>query len=171
MEQYQFKIEKSHKLTRDELHKFNPNGVFLYILHADKIPPHIGLSIQHKFYSLKANAIDFRLDLSRFHQVIATKSIPTIMIELNFPQLTLEHVKEVFHSYGKKLSSGSTCLHPIDQLTTGEVKHEKIGELLHSLNEQQQIKKIFSYQISENYKGILNYSLNDIQKRIFELRC
>ncbi|NBR15845.1 MAG: hypothetical protein EBU01_14895, partial [Crocinitomicaceae bacterium] len=39
-------------------HLETKTGVYLWILHADKIPPHIGISIDGQYFSLKAKGKD-----------------------------------------------------------------------------------------------------------------
>ncbi|HZH85872.1 MAG TPA: hypothetical protein VFD77_01055 [Brumimicrobium sp.] len=171
MEAYQYKISKKESKVITVMGDFPKDSTFLYIFHADKIPPHIGFVDHNLFYSLKANSIDLALNVDRINQMILRKKIPTLIIELNAFHLESDFILDLFGSYGNKLDSGITCLNPIDILLHGEVKHKKIGELLDTLTKNQRIQKVFSFALPENYNGIKNYSINDIENRIFELQC
>jgi len=57
-------------------------GLFLVILHADKIPPHIGILCDGKFYSQKVNGKDFGVKLEHLLKLLLSKSIPTLFYKL-----------------------------------------------------------------------------------------
>src|SRR5690554_4716222 len=130
METYQFKVKKEELEWISKWEDFPKNATFIYIFHADKIPPHIGFAHRNLFYSLKANSIDLALDIDRINQIIYRKKIPTLIIELNSFEIQNESILSLFQSYGNKLNTGITCLHPIDKLLHVDVKHKKVGELL-----------------------------------------
>ena len=54
------------------------NGLFLCVLHADKTPPHIGISINGLYYSLKAKGKDIALPVNEVFKVVERKKIATV---------------------------------------------------------------------------------------------
>ncbi|MFN5846790.1 MAG: hypothetical protein ACK46O_13885, partial [Flavobacteriia bacterium] len=55
-------------------------GFFLWILHADKVPPHVGCSIDGNYYSLKVSGKDEGVNVAKVQTVIEKKGILTIVI-------------------------------------------------------------------------------------------
>ena len=53
--EYEFRFENLSRLESIS----ETNDVLIWIFHADKIPPHIGISSQGFFFSLKSNGKDF----------------------------------------------------------------------------------------------------------------
>ena len=49
-----YKIEDYQQIEKNKLLK----GVFIWVIHTNKIPPHIGISLNGKFYSLNVNGKD-----------------------------------------------------------------------------------------------------------------
>lgn len=171
MEKFQFKIDYHSIKHLSNLSDFPQQSPLLYIFHADKIPPHIGWSHNNQFFSLKAKGVDFELDISKINHIILNKRIPTLIIELKADSLAEMNSSFVFSKYGKQLSNGATCLNPIDEIIFGKVKHDKIGNLIDSLTNLNIISKIYGSQLSDSFEGIRYYTKNEIENRIFELRC
>ncbi|MEX1190784.1 MAG: hypothetical protein WEA99_02340 [Brumimicrobium sp.] len=171
MEKYQFKVDQERINNLTSSNKIPKHGSFIYVFHADKIPPHIGFVIDTKFYSVKANGVDLALNISKILHLVQHKKIPTLIFELDEIKANEQLIYNIFKSYENKLSEGKTCLNPIDELIFKCVKHSKIGELINTLENQSKIKQIYGLNINSSFLGILNYSKNDIEKRIFELKC
>lgn len=170
MEEFQFKIDYKNINHICSISEF-PNHIgLLYIFHANKIPPHIGLSKDNKFFSLKAKGVDLGLDSFKINHIILKKQIPTLIVALNGVSTDQNLLNEIFSSYGEGLQSGKTCLNPIDQVLFNHIKHEKIGDLLKTLFENKMNLIFYGVNLPESFKGIFNYSKNDIEKRIFELQ-
>ena len=64
-------INSEVQLLKSEL----TNRLILWVLHADKIPPHIGLSKNDQFYSLKVSGKDEGLPVRNVLQIIEKKNI------------------------------------------------------------------------------------------------
>ena len=61
-----FDFEFDH-IIKDEVDLAPEQGLFLWVFHADKIPPHIGISLDGCFFSLKSSGVDIDLELSLIH--------------------------------------------------------------------------------------------------------
>ena len=170
MEEFQFKIDYSNITHISAIADFPNRKGFLYIFHANKIPPHIGWSVKDKFYSLKATGVDIGLDTAKINHIILKKQIPTLIVSLTDTVIKNNITDQVFSSYGKRLYAGKTCLNPIDEVLFSAVKHEKIGDLLKTLFDDKKKLKFYGVNLPKSFKGIYNYSKNEIEKRIIELQ-
>jgi hypothetical protein len=141
------------------------NSLTIWVLHADKTPPHIGISVEDSFFSLKINGKDEALELQSLVHIIHKKQIPTLAIILK-TQITLDQVKFIFQNFGAKIGTNETCLSPITKLLTPELEDLIVMELLTELDETNQIKSVYGFHLPNGYKGILNYSRETIQQRI-----
>ena len=148
----------------------NLSGSLIYIMHADKIPPHIGWSVDHLFYSLKANGIDYDFPRPKLDTLLFSKSIPTLVIALR-DNHSIERTRQAFEQFGQSINKGNTCLSPIDQIIHGSSGNAtRIGDLLQQLDNEKQIEKIYGIHIPDSYSGIAAYSAEDINARIKKLK-
>lgn len=170
MEKFQFKIDSANIQSVNCITDFPINQGIIYIFHANKIPPHIGWSQNNQFYSLKATGVDIGLDTFKINHVILKKQIPTLIVALSDIDFDNRSTDQLFSRYGKGLEAGKTCLNPIDQVLFKQVKHEKIGDLLQSLFDIKKNLIFYGVNLPESFEGILNYSKNDIEKRILQLQ-
>ena len=170
MEEFQFEINYKNINLISEVGDFPDHKNLIYIFHANKIPPHIGWSEENKFYSLKATGIDLGLDTFKINHIVLKKKIPTLIVELKDLEYFEGNTNELFVKYGKGLSKDKTCLNPIDERLFKKVRHEKIGELLHSLKDKKLNMTFYGANLPTSFQGILNYSRIDIENRIFELQ-
>ena len=145
--------------------EFNSNELTIWVLHADKTPPHIGISIKEYFYSLKINGKDEGLAIPSLLQLIVKKQIPTLAISLNTPMKN-EQIKSVFSTFGSKIGSNETCLSPIVKLLTPQLNDLILIELLSELDKKEQIKSVYGFNLPQGYVGIPNYTRETIQLRI-----
>jgi hypothetical protein len=170
MEEFQFNIDYKNINHIGGIAEFPKDKGLLYIFHANKIPPHIGWSLNNKFYSLKAKGVDLGLDTLKINHIILKKQIPTLIIAIDDIAVDENLINKVFSSYGEGLQIGKTCLNPIDEVFFNEVKHEKIGDLLQTLIENKMNLTFYGLNLPDSFQGIFNYSKNEIEKRIFELQ-
>lgn len=138
------------------------NDVLLWVIHADKIPPHIGLSFENKFYSLKANGVDRGVDLSSLETVINDREIQTLIYVLNRKPIDLE---DSFSSFEKTIPGQITCLEPI-KLALGYDNADKIHHLLNELKENNEVQACIGLNISKDFEGIPMYDISDIHSRL-----
>ena len=170
MEEFQFKIDLKNIKLISSVSEFPDHKRLLYIFHANKIPPHIGWSENNTFYSLKATGLDIGLDTNKINHIVLKKKIPTLIVEIvDFVQ-NEHNTKNIFRSYGEGLDKGKTCLNPIDEVLFNQVKHDKIGDLLETLLDMRMNLVFYGVNLPQSFQGILEYSKDDIEKRIFELQ-
>ena len=157
-----FDFERIHPLTDESLMN---KGFFLWVWHADKIPPHVGCSIDGKYFSLKVNGLDQCMDTKKVHSVIDQKQILAVFIKLNQTP-TYNDVKTIFLKFSKAESGKVTCLNPIIQLLAEKESITQLSELLKYLQERNNLESVFGLNLTDGYKGIRPYNSDDIENRL-----
>jgi len=143
---------------------FQSEKAYLWVWHADKIPPHLGLSTQSRYYSLKSNGKDQNVCFEKVIQLIDRKKIKTLAIELDC-EIELAKVDRVFETYKMNSIAGTTCLSPIKDIL-GKSNPSKLQYLLDELELGQEIVKYIGFNIDDSYKGIPYYTEQDILSRL-----
>lgn len=147
------------------------SGIHLWIIHADKIPPHIGFSIDNNYFSLKANGKDNGISTESILQIIQKKKIGTVFVKLNC-ELSFEEIKSAFDEFERAKDLNSSCLVPIRNVLKAPDSISKLSELLYFLETQNMIYSVFGLHLNNDYKGIKSYTTTEIQQRIEKLkRC
>jgi hypothetical protein len=147
------------------LETFDVNRTLLWILHADKIPPHIGISSYGSYFSLKVNGKDEDLPVKKLLALIQNKKMSVVIIQL-LNTLSLDDLKEKFNNFQKAEDLTTTCLTPIKELLTYETNVLKLKDLLETLHENGEIKEVFGLNLKKTFKGIPFYTTEQIQKRL-----
>lgn len=143
------------------------NGVFLWVFHANKIPPHIGLSTNGDFFSLKASGRDVALNSKNVFKTIERKQIPSLIIELKV-ELNTDVVQNVFSKYERTVPGEITCLDPIKSILNCE-KATKLSDLLNILNEEALIVEENKIYLPNDFSGIPDYDVRAIHDRLLKL--
>ena len=162
-----FDFEFEH-IIRDSDDFNHGQGTYLWVFHADKIPPHIGISSHGKFYSLKSNGVDLGLDTGKVLRLINDKKLPSILIRLT-PDVEEDEVQRVYQGYFKTQAGSVTCLVPVNQVL-GINDADKLSELLVRLNEDDNMSEVYGFHLPVELKGIRTYSAQDITNRLLDLQ-
>ena len=93
MAQYEYKFQSKHQLNDVS----DDSDQLIWLFHVDKIPPHIGISSQGVFFSLKSNGQD-EISTYKVNQIVENKSIKLIKVKLRCV-LSSSALKEVFANY------------------------------------------------------------------------
>jgi hypothetical protein len=163
-------FEFDHILTLKE-EQILSQGTFLWIFHAHKIPPHIGISSNGIFFSLKANGKDERVNFQKVLNIIHTKKIATLFVEFTGNQIETIEIEDVFKRFSKAITGESTCLTPVVECVLSEPRDLILKELLKLLVEKKYMGTVFSLHLDENYRGIPDYSREEIANRINALHA
>lgn len=145
--------------------EFLQNGFFLWVWYADKIPPHIGCSINGNYFSLKVNGKDENIETSKVLAVIQRKKIPTVILKVE-SNCSVDSVRTNYLKYKNAESGKNTCLTPITQLLNCSDVAFQLSDLLVYLKNNNQIESVFGLNLANDYKGIPTYTLNDIENRL-----
>ena len=150
-----------------ELHTFDSERCFLWVLYADKIPPHVGISSNNCYFSLKYNGKDEYLHVDNVLKRLEQKKIKTLLFELT-ETISAGSIAEHFSAYSKTKTGHITCLHPVKEtLHCNNV--QTLKELLSALNNAQWIGSVKGINIDDTFQGIIDYSLQDIHDRLRHL--
>lgn len=137
---------------------------YLWVLHADKIPPHVGISVEGNYFSLKYNGKDEGVSVESVIELIEKKPIKTLAIQLK-KVIVSDELKNAFARFERTSPNEVTCLAPIEK-ALGKTKFEKLELLLHDLELHNELEEIIGFNIDESYKGIPFYTEADIHKRL-----
>lgn len=145
-------------------------GVFIVVIHANKIPPHIGVLSNGLFYSLKAKGKDVGVRLSTLKEILTKKEIATLFFEVK-NGLNFHHgVEQVFTSIGSEIVKGTTCLSPLLTIFNTQATCRTVADLLSELEKNDHLGSVFGAFLPEAYEGIPYYDVNSIQDRINKLK-
>lgn len=135
----------------------------IWIWNADKVPPHIGISAGKDYFSLTYRKSE-HLQTSSMLKKVKRSAVSLVFVEI--PSETVKQdLPAVFKSYDRAKDE-VTCLHPIrEALLLG---HEiiQLTDLLNYLQSEELILHVNGVNLPEEYKGIPDYSMDDILKRI-----
>lgn len=143
-------------------------GNFLWIWHADKIPPHVGISVNGNYFSLKFNGKDDGIPTEITSKIIQKKEIPSLLIELK-NDIQLDEIQSIFNRYEATESNKTTCLTPLIKLFDNQ-NVSKLNDLLLFLSERQIIGSVLGAFLPENYSCIPCYSVEQIHQRLKKLQ-
>jgi len=93
-------------------------GVWLAVLHMDRIPPHVGIIFSGNYYSLTIRGKESKVDLNVLTKTIQQKKINTVFIKIkDHPVFSTEHIEAIFNEQLNEFEQvkqyQSTCLSPI----------------------------------------------------------
>lgn len=143
------------------------DALCLWVIHADKIPPHIGISFEGQFYSLKANGKDEGVKNDSLVSILNNKKIKTLIYVLNnLEQLDLA---KVYEKYSSTIPGSVTCLHPIKEILNIPGA-DKIHDMIDVLSSKGSIRKCLGLNLGENFSGIKEYDLAAIHERLLKLK-
>lgn len=140
---------------------------FLWIWNADKIPPHVGLSVGKDYFSLTYKKSE-HLQVSSMLKKAKRSSIPLVLVAFMEP-VELTETSKIFMSYNRATPE-TTCLFPIKDVFQMNQDVKQLSDLLTNLKLSDRILDVYGVNLPNDYHGLAAYSLDDIQKRIDLLR-
>lgn len=152
-----------HRITSPEGLVFH-GAMYLWVIHADKIPPHLGVSYEGKFYSLKANGKDEGVSVTSILRVLGRKNIATLFYQISTDVVRM-HPENAFRHLDKTIPGEVTCLHPLKSIFDNTTAH-RIKDLLIDLEGKDAVVNVFGWQISDDFQQIPDYSPEDIHRRL-----
>lgn len=142
-------------------------NTYLWVWHANKIPPHIGISTQDAYFSLKVSGKDVGLPCDRTLNRVLAKNSSLLLIEVKV-DICISDIKSAYKNYHSAVPLVSTCLTPIAEILELNDVNQLSG-LLHKLSKNNTLGKVFGINLPEGYKSLPEYSPNDIQLRLKNL--
>jgi hypothetical protein len=128
-------------------------GIFVILLHASRVPPHIGLIINGNYHSLTLKGTEPDVDAAILLRSIQQNKTESIFFEIKeHPVFSNDYLKDVFKEilkkYPKIVAGEVTCLSPVSDFfeefyAVLKEKDDIIYKLIHKLNENGFISKAF----------------------------
>ncbi len=146
---------------------FSLNTRYLWVWNPMDIPPHMGLSVDGHYFSLKANGVDLNSDLSDIIEIVSRKKLPVLAIELN-SNFTLEKCKTVFLNFERTIAHEVTCLNPIKTALNIQ-SPRKLSELLDELDFKGILGNKTAWNIAQTSIELPEYSTEDIHAYLVAL--
>ena len=166
MEVLSFDLNVSEIVPFDSI-EFRSESTYIWVWHADKIPPHIGISTEGKYFSLKSNGKDEAVDVAKTSELVERKNIKTLLFELQ-DQLKIEEIASVFETYSTTSTNETTCLKPLKSILNIP-DARMLKDLLAELKAIGRIANVIGFNIDESFKGIQDYKVEDIHNRLRKL--
>lgn len=150
--------------------------VFLVLLHANRIPPHVVILIAGRVFTLTVKGATVDSEIESLIRLIRRGNIETVFVKLNVPPLfTLdqlrEQIRKLILAYPRVEVGVATCLDPIKEFC-GKIYDPEAGkvnfvyELLPKLEKSGVINASFHLYMDKflynGAYGISKYSMNDI---------
>lgn len=150
-----------------DVNTFKSDSNYLWVWHADKIPPHIGISSQGKYFSLKSNGKDLNVPIQKGIELILRKSIKALLFELK-ADVSLLDLEEQFNSYASTIPNQVTCLDPLKNILQIP-DARKLKDLLAELDASEGLGDVIGFNIDATFGGIQDYNIEDIHDRLRKL--
>lgn len=144
------------------------DGFYIWVWHADKIPPHIGCSLNGLYFSLKVNGKDSALNYKKVIQLIDLKRIPTLFIHV-LHEIEPVNLKRKFDDFQCAQSTSNTCLSPITSVLSCESTVFQLADLLKYLNDRKELGTVFGLNLGDGYSCLPEYTIEDIDNRLRKL--
>ena len=156
------------------------HDVFLIILYANRIPPHLAVSVNGKLFTLTTKGATIDGELSSMLRLLRKNNIETIFIRLHVPPLFTmdqlhDEIKKYTLAYPRVDVGIATCLNPIRDFCGAvygqeSVKANFIFELLPKLEHKEALGECYYMNMEkfmkQNSFALRIYSMNDIYEGI-----
>lgn len=140
------------------------SDLLLWMFHVNKIPPHVGISQNDLFFSLKSNGRD-KIPVNNLTQIVKNKKIKCIVLNIRYTS-DLQNLRDVFSRYDRAISSKTSCLSPIKEVLNIPDKVQKLSDLLCFLDNLNLIQEICCFNVTNDELGILKYDVSEIDNRL-----
>ncbi len=156
------------------------NDVYLVLLYACRIPPHLLVSVNGKIFTLSVKGATVDGELPALLQLIRKKRIETLFIRLTLPPLfTIDQLRKEIRTctlaYPRADIGIATCLTPISDFCHSVYETENrnvnlIFDLLPELQKRNALQEIshlnLEMRLEENVFSISRYEVNDVYEAI-----
>ncbi len=154
--------------------------VYLIVLYATRIPPHLAISVNGKLFTLTVKGATIDGELKALLKLIRQRMIDSIFIKLSVPPLFTiaelrNEIKKYTLAYSRVDVGIATCLSPIKDFCSGiyETELQRVNfvfDLLPKLYEQKVITSCYQLNLNRYMIGnsfhLSKYTMNDIYEGI-----
>ena len=140
----------------------------LWIIHSDKTPPHIGISQNFKFFSLKATGKDYGISTSDTFDILKRKKIEFIALELKIG-VENKDIELIFSIYTQAIPTKISCITPV--LACFKIdKPLLLFDLIKYLNSKNLISEVNVFNFQRDKLTIGMYSEKEVTMEIEKLQ-
>lgn len=154
-------------------------GLFIFIIHATRIPPHLGLIYQGKVYDINVRGKKIGIPLRGFIDVICSKKIPSLFFRIDATskkniEKIINHQIAIFD----QVTMNVTCLAPVKGVISELFVQKAVNcgfvfELIPLLFEYKLVTKTLHFGLEKdivdsNFR-FKTYTMHDIQNRVNQL--
>lgn len=157
------------------------DGVFLVLMHALTVPPHLLLIVSGKVFSISTLGPAVDEDVQRYLNLIKKRAIKTLFVKMNLPQVFTKEelqkkLREITLAYPRVDVGLATCLSPIKDFCENFVKINKkdillVFDLLDSLKTHEAIAACYHLNLDtelvESRLLLKRYSVFEVNEAIF----
>ncbi len=120
-----FKILNLQSLVEEQLYE----GVYLLILNARTVPPHLSLTVSGKVYGISTKGPTFDKDVDVYLNHIKKQNVESVFVKLKLPSVysdvqMLDAVRQVVKAYPRVDIGAATCLSPIKDFMSSAYQTE-----------------------------------------------
>lgn len=152
-------------------------GVFLWLLKVDRIPPHLGLSVDGKYYSITIKGSEIGLDLENEMQKWVKRGLPRIAILLDIDSPNEALLEQVFTASTLR-SAAKSCLIPVLHLLSFLIpeigRYKTVHELIIDLQNINKVKAYFGSNVkrwlTDGIFHLKHYTADEVQAYIQSLK-
>jgi len=157
-------------------------GVYLLILNARKIPPHLLLTVSGKVYGISTKGPSFDTNVGVYMNYVKKNNIESVFVKLKLPPIytdtqMLNSVRSIVKAYPRVDIGAATCLSPIKDFMSEIYRTEihdvhLIFDLLPKLKSQNIIEGYYQMNLNDAMaKGELlmkRYSVFEVNEAIIK---
>lgn len=157
------------------------SGTYLVVLHATRIPPHIGLIIDKNYHSLTIKGQDINTPVKALLKNIEQRKIPSLFVKIkSHPSFSQPYMKDHFilniQQFPRVDTHLATCLSPIklffDEVYAVSTNHVNfLFDLLPQLHHENLLEFCTSMFIDEQTYTLPVYTQEQLNKEIENARA
>ncbi len=173
-----FEIANIKPLPNDELLNF---GIYLHIVNATTIPPHLVLSINGKVFSLSTKGPVLDGNMEQNLRFLKYKKVKTLFVKLKLPPLVtqedlLHKIRMITSAYPRVDVGVATCLTPIKDFCKKIYETDASGvqlifDLLPRLSDKELVEDVFHLHLAADLHGDVllmdRYSVFEVNECIY----
>jgi hypothetical protein len=170
------------KITSQQSDDAFLKGLWIVVLHAKRIPPHVGLLFNGVYFSLNLKGVEKNIDLPILLRTIDLQSIKSVFFKIKkHPVFSVEYLKEVFEndlSAYQKVTNESTCFKPVklffeEHYLFCSKPLNYLFELFPQLIDNEMVEKTVALHLSKEIENNLftfnTYNKDDISDKLAKI--
>jgi hypothetical protein len=157
---YKIQQEIIEGISKSNLSK----GSFLWVWNPSEISPHIGVSIDGKYFSLLANSVQKNVPITTLLELIDRKNKTVLFFDFE-NKISVQKVEAVFSNYTSCEENKCSCSAPLFQIFDNSIQQGLLFDLLDIIN----LNSCYSIGLTDSFKGIPKYTYEDVQNNLQKL--